>query len=77
VSAEATTAAAVPERRLYDVLGAVAYLHSLGADTATPNFVRSIISSGAVAHVRIGKKFFVSRESLDGWIQKHERRSRP
>jgi hypothetical protein len=63
-------------RRLFDIAGAVEYLHGIGASAATPNFVRAIIGRGEVAHLKIGKKFFVSREALDAWIQKHERRSR-
>jgi len=63
-------------RRLFDIGAAVAYLREIGATAATPNFVRAIIGRGEVAHLKIGKKFFVSREALDGWLQKHERRMR-
>jgi excisionase family DNA binding protein len=62
-------------RRLFDILAAVDYLRSIGADGATKNFVRGLIASGAVPHVRIGKKFYIDRESLHGWILKHQRRA--
>lgn len=64
-------------QQLFDIGRAAEYLKSIGAGAATVSFIRSLVSSGQVPHVRIGKKFYVSRESLDGWIQKHERRSRP
>jgi excisionase family DNA binding protein len=61
-------------RRLFDIAGAVGYLQQIGANSATPTFVRSIIARGEVPHLRIGKKFFVSRESLDAWLARRERR---
>ena len=75
MNAENDKSAHVPQaRRLFDIQAAVAYLRELGADGATTNFVRSLISSGALPHVQMGKKFYVSRESLDRWITNHERR---
>lgn len=64
------------EQRLFDLRAAVAYLHSIGATSATLNFVRGLVSAGEVSHVRIGKKFHVSRASLDRWIENHDRRRR-
>jgi excisionase family DNA binding protein len=64
------------QQRLFDIAAAVTYLHTLGAKAATPNFVRQLINSGSVPHVRIGKKFYISRESLDLWISSRQRRSR-
>jgi hypothetical protein len=63
-------------RQLFDILAAVAYLCTLGADSATPNFVRGLITSSAIPHLKIGKKFYVRREDLDGWIANHARRRR-
>jgi excisionase family DNA binding protein len=63
-------------QRLFDIPGAVEYLRSIGAGAASPWFVRSLISRGELPHLRIGKKFYVSREALDTWISKHERRAR-
>lgn len=63
-------------KRLFDVNDAVGYLRSIGATAATKNFVRGLICSGQIAHARIGKKFYVSRESLDAWILKAQRRVR-
>jgi excisionase family DNA binding protein len=62
------------QRRLFDIAAAVEYLHTLGAEGATVTFVRSLINRAEVPHVRIGKKFYVSREALDRWITNHERR---
>lgn len=62
--------------RLLDIKAAVAYLRDIGATAATVNFVRNLINTGQVAHIRIGKKFFISREAIDGWLDKHERRGR-
>lgn len=64
------------ERRLFDIAGSVQYLRELGASTATPNFVRGLISAGAVPHLKIGKKFFVSKEALDVWLARAERRAK-
>jgi hypothetical protein len=64
------------ERRLYSIPDAVEYLRSIGATAATPNFVRNLISSSAVPHIRIGKKFYITRVALDGWLTSRERKSR-
>jgi excisionase family DNA binding protein len=64
----------VEARRLFDILAAVEYLRGLGADGCTVNFVRGLINNGSVPHLRMGKKFYVTRESLDTWISRHERR---
>lgn len=63
-----------PQRRLFDIEGAVLYLRQLGAKGATVNFIRNLINHNEVAHVKIGKKFYVSRDGLDRWIANHERR---
>jgi hypothetical protein len=69
-----TQAVSTQGRRLFDIHAAVAYLHALGAEGATVTFVRSLINRAEVPHLRIGKKFYVSKEGLDLWIQRHERR---
>jgi hypothetical protein len=61
---------------LFDILATVAYLKSIGASAATPNFVRTLISSAQVPHVRIGKKFYLSKTALDHWLVTRERRAR-
>ncbi len=67
---------AAHEPRLFDIAAAVAYFHAIGADAATVNFVRSLIATGQVPAEKIGKKFYVSKNALDGWIYSHERRRR-
>jgi excisionase family DNA binding protein len=63
-------------QRLFDILSAVLYLKSLGAQGATVNFVRGLISSGQIPHIRIGKRFYISRTALDIWLASRERRAR-
>ena len=64
------------DRRLFDVHTGAAYLREIGATSATVTFVRGLISRGEVPHVKIGKSFFVTREALDSWIGRRERKSR-
>jgi excisionase family DNA binding protein len=63
-------------QKLFDVQAAAAYLREIGASSASVNFVRTIIARGQLPHIRIGKKFFVSREAIDRWIQNRERRAK-
>jgi excisionase family DNA binding protein len=63
-------------QRLFDIAGSAAYLRELGAVSCTVTFIRQLIATGQVPHVRIGKKFYVSRDALDGWIGRHERKAR-
>ena len=60
--------------QLFDVKAACDYLKSIGVSGATVNSTRTIF--GQVPHVRIGKRFYVSKESLDTWISNRQRRSR-
>lgn len=62
------------ERRLFDIRAAVEYLHLIGAESVTPNFVRTLIGTGQVKHVRMGRKFYITLEALEQWIGNHERR---
>lgn len=64
------------EQRLFNVQDAVAYLRSIGAGSVTISFVRTLIATSQVPHVRIGKRFYVSRTALNEWISRHERRAR-
>jgi len=64
------------DQRLFDVRAAAKFLQCIGANGVTVHFVRSIISRGEIPYVRIGKKFFLTRESLDRWLKTHERRMR-
>lgn len=64
------------ERRLFDIPGAVEYLRAIGAGSATVTFVRRLVCTGQVPHLRIGKRFYLRRESLDSWIESHDRRGR-
>jgi len=61
--------------RLFDIGAAVNYLREIGATAATKNFVRGLIATGQINHIRIGRKYYVSREALDTWIVKRQRRA--
>jgi len=61
-------------RRLFDVQAAVAYLRGLGAEGVTVSFIRNLIARNEVPHLRMGRRFYVTRESLDRWVTNHERR---
>jgi excisionase family DNA binding protein len=61
---------------LYDILGVVGYLQRVGATAATATFVRGLINSGQLPHLKIGKAFYVSKAAVDAWLAKSERRSR-
>jgi hypothetical protein len=63
-------------QRLFDIGDSVAYLHCIGATSATPSFIRSLIASGQVAHLKIGKKFYVTKTVLDRWLETREKRVR-
>ena len=64
------------EQRLFDIQAAVGYLRSIGAAGVGVHFVRSLISSGQLPYIRMGKRFYVSRGALDSWLEKNEKRSR-
>jgi len=64
------------EQRLFTIEDAARYLVSIGALGVGVHFVRSLISSGQVPHIRMGKRFYVSRGALDSWLEKNEKRSR-
>lgn len=68
--------AAPADRRLFDVHAAAEYLVSIGAVGTGVHAIRGLIARGEVPHVRLGKKFFVTREALDTWITRNERRAR-
>jgi hypothetical protein len=71
---EINPTSAATEVRAFDISGAVAYLRALGFDSASPNFVRSLVSRGQVPHIKLGKKFYVTRIALDSWLAKSEAR---
>lgn len=66
----------VSDPKLFDIACAVVYLQSLGAQTATTNFVRTLVLSGQVPHLRIGRKFYIAKTALDTWIETRGRRTR-
>ena len=71
-----STPTPIAEQQLFDVKDAPGYLRGLGAKSCTVNFIRTLIASGEIPHLRIGKKFYVSKKALDIWIATRERRPR-
>jgi len=64
------------EQRLFDIPAVVGYLQGAGAHGATISFVRNLIGSGALPHIRIGKRFYVSKAAIDTWLVRAEKRAR-
>lgn len=60
--------------QLLDVKAACQYLQSIGVSGATINSTRTIFAQ--IPRVQIGKRHYVSRENLDGWIVNRQRRTR-
>jgi hypothetical protein len=55
---------------------AAAYLKDLGADGATPRFIADLIRAGELKGIRISRRKFVRRESLDAWLVRAEKKVR-
>jgi len=64
------------EQRFFTVEDAQHYLVAIGAVGVGVTFVRQLIVTGAIPHVRMGRRYYVSRVALDEWLLKHERRAR-
>jgi hypothetical protein len=62
--------------RLFDIAGTVGYLQSVGATAATATFVRGLINSGQLPHLKIGKASYVSKSAIEAWLAKSEKRGR-
>lgn len=60
--------------RFFDIPATVAYLHSLGMTGITSWTIRTAINSGRLAHVKQGRKFYVSKAAVDAWLVKAEKR---
>jgi len=63
--------------RIFDLAAAVTYVQSLGATGVTIRTIRAAIAAGRIPHVKLGKKFYVTKTALDNWILRAERRQRP
>jgi excisionase family DNA binding protein len=60
--------------RLFTIDAAGEYLRSLGAIGITKNCIRTMIASGGLPHIKLGKRHYVSKNALDAYIASHERR---
>jgi excisionase family DNA binding protein len=62
--------------RLLSIHDAAKYLGEIGAGAVSVNFIRTIIASGQIPHLKIGRKFFVTVDSIRRWIETREKRTR-
>jgi excisionase family DNA binding protein len=62
---------------MFTVEEAAAYFVYLGATGVTHWTVRGLIKSGQLIYEPIGRRFYVSRSSIDDYISKRERRAKP
>jgi hypothetical protein len=64
----------IPEnQRLLDRYDAQVYLREIGIRGVSPRFFFTLIADG-LPRVRVGRKYFISKVSLDEWIARNERR---
>jgi excisionase family DNA binding protein len=56
---------------------AVDYLRAIGARGASEALLRRLIQAGEIRRVRIGKKFYVKKETLDAWFARDQRKKGP
>ncbi len=61
-------------RRLFDLKQAAEYLQSVGAGGTTLYFIRSLVNSGRLPHVRLGRRFYVTKVAIDSWLERAETR---
>jgi len=61
--------------RLFDIDDAVKYFREIGAAGVTRNFVRELIASGGIPHLKLSRKYYVTKNSIDEWLIRHERRT--
>jgi excisionase family DNA binding protein len=54
----------------FNVREAARYLRAIGARKATVSLVRRLIQSGKLRRIRVGRAFYVKKESLDAWFRK-------
>jgi excisionase family DNA binding protein len=62
--------------RYFDIPAAAVYTNSIGLTGVTANTIRMAINSGRIAHIKEGKKFYVSKSAIDAWLAKAEKRVR-
>ena len=61
-------------QRLLDRYDAQTYMRQLGISGVSPRIFFTLIANGEIPRVRVGRKYFITREALDGWIARNERR---
>ena len=62
--------------RYFDIPAAAVYANSIGLTGVTAYTIRMLINSGRLAHIKEGKKFYVSKAAVDAWLAKAEKRMR-
>jgi excisionase family DNA binding protein len=61
---------------MFDTATGAEYMRGIGLVTCTPTFISRLMREGEIARVRVGKRYYVSKAALDGWLLRHERRAR-
>lgn len=62
--------------RYFDIPAAAVYANSIGLTGVTAYTIRMAINSGQLPHIKIGKKFHLSKAAIDAWLTKAEKRVR-
>jgi hypothetical protein len=61
---------------LFNIFDASEYLRSIGAKSATPWWVRTMIVANRIPSQKVGRAFVVTRADLDAFIQNSAKRKR-
>jgi len=64
------------KKKFFNIPTAVEHLKSVGVETACEYMVRRLIVTGQIAHIRLGKSYYVSQAALDAWLSNHERKAK-
>ena len=60
----------------FEIREAVDYLRAMGARSANMSLLRRLIQSGEIRRIRIGKKYYIKKETLDAWFAKDQRKKK-
>ena len=63
-------------RRVFSLSAGAEYLRSIGADGVTSWTLRRLVTSGVLKHLKLGRKYFITREALDAMVDRLERRAK-
>ncbi len=61
---------------MHSVESAANYLRTSGAISVCVHTVRSLIVSGQVAAIRLGRRYYITETALNSWLSSHERKAK-